>query len=280
MKKIVLIIFYFWLMQVFAFAQSTTIHVVQRGETVASIAKKYGISEEELKKANPDINDYFYAGMKLVIPKKEKSIANSPSDSKSLISQDKSKVSKNNSSSHTVARKSLFIETEHPKSNNGMSWGASLDGYGGFSTFEWNEGTPKSGVGFGVGVSGQLFWKGDYNPDGYFVEMGAGYTRKGSGAYPMDYISAKVLPLSYSFGENSVFFKGGMYLGLPLSKVKTQNNSFDGNFDYGIVLGVGYFVNDQFATMFSIEEGLAKVCNADVELKNRVVFFTLSYRIK
>ena len=267
-------------MQTFAFAQSVVQHVVQRGETIPSIAKKYGISEEELKKANPDINDYFYAGMKLVIPKKEKSIANSPSDSKSLISQDKSKVSKNIFSSHTVARKGLFIESEHPKSSNGMSWGVSLDGYGGFSTFKWNGGTPKPGVGFGVGVSGQLFWKGDYNPDGHFVEMGAGYTRKGSGAYPMDYISAKVLPLSYSFGENSVFFKGGMYLGVPLSKVKTKRNSYDGNFDYGLSLGIGYFISEKLSAMASIEEGLSKVCDADVELKNRVVFLTLSYRIK
>lgn len=49
-------------------AQSVVLHTVQRGETVASVAKKYNISEEQLRKANPDVDVYFYVGMKLNIP--------------------------------------------------------------------------------------------------------------------------------------------------------------------------------------------------------------------
>lgn len=49
-------------------AQSVIQHTVQRGETVLSVAKKYNISEEQLRKANPDIDVYFYVGMKLNVP--------------------------------------------------------------------------------------------------------------------------------------------------------------------------------------------------------------------
>ena len=48
-------------------AQEEKEHTVARGETMASIAKLYGLSEEQLKAANPNATMCF-AGMKLVIP--------------------------------------------------------------------------------------------------------------------------------------------------------------------------------------------------------------------
>lgn len=51
-------------------AQTSQSHTVQRGETIESVAKKYGISVSDLQQANPSTRDYFYAGMKLVIPRK------------------------------------------------------------------------------------------------------------------------------------------------------------------------------------------------------------------
>ena len=45
-----------------------TIHIIKRGETIESVANKYGISIDDLIKANPSANDYFYIGMKLTIP--------------------------------------------------------------------------------------------------------------------------------------------------------------------------------------------------------------------
>lgn len=50
-------------------AQSTVSHTVQRGETIESVAKKYGISVKDLQQANSSTKDYFYAGMKLTIPR-------------------------------------------------------------------------------------------------------------------------------------------------------------------------------------------------------------------
>ena len=52
-----------------AIAQNSQTYVVQRGETIVSIAKKYGLSEAELRQANPDLEDFFFVGMKLNIPK-------------------------------------------------------------------------------------------------------------------------------------------------------------------------------------------------------------------
>lgn len=47
------------------------VHTVERGETLSSIANKYGITEYELKKANPNMTICF-AGIKLNIPERKK----------------------------------------------------------------------------------------------------------------------------------------------------------------------------------------------------------------
>ncbi len=45
-------------------------HVVDKGETFASIAQKYGMTEKQLKEANPKYKGVFFAGMTLNIPQK------------------------------------------------------------------------------------------------------------------------------------------------------------------------------------------------------------------
>ena len=53
----------------FGMAQSQTVtHVVQRGETLESIAEYYKVSVEDINKANPNADGIVYVGMKLVIP--------------------------------------------------------------------------------------------------------------------------------------------------------------------------------------------------------------------
>jgi len=54
------------------YAQETKTHTVQPGETLARIAQMYGVTESELLEANPSAKDYFYTGVKLVIPNKIK----------------------------------------------------------------------------------------------------------------------------------------------------------------------------------------------------------------
>lgn len=56
-------------------AAQTTTHVVQRGETIESIAEKYGITTAALLEANPNAADFFFVGMKLQIPAAEAATA-------------------------------------------------------------------------------------------------------------------------------------------------------------------------------------------------------------
>lgn len=51
-------------------AQTIQKHIVQRGETLATIAEKYGVSKDELAKLNPDAAQFVYVGMELNIPGK------------------------------------------------------------------------------------------------------------------------------------------------------------------------------------------------------------------
>lgn len=54
----------------FQMSADTTVHVVQRGETLESVAGKYGVNVQQIKEANPNMGKLFYAGLKLNIPEK------------------------------------------------------------------------------------------------------------------------------------------------------------------------------------------------------------------
>lgn len=99
MRKIIFCIIVIVAMNVAA--QSVTTHIVQRGETIESIASKYQVSVDDIKRANPNAGDFFYVGMKLNIPSK--------SDSSVL---------KNNASGLTDS--SLATEKETFKSNQSV----------------------------------------------------------------------------------------------------------------------------------------------------------------
>lgn len=45
-------------------------HLVERGQSLQSIAETYNITEQELIDANPGVEDFFYTGMMLTIPEK------------------------------------------------------------------------------------------------------------------------------------------------------------------------------------------------------------------
>lgn len=53
-------------------AQQVTTHTVAPGETLASIASKYGVSVETLTETNPETKKHLYTGMSLAIPSAKK----------------------------------------------------------------------------------------------------------------------------------------------------------------------------------------------------------------
>ena len=71
-----LIMLFMLVMSIAACAQQQE-HKVAKGETLATIAAKYGLTEEQLKLANPHMKAC-YTGLKLVIPTKEELAAMEP----------------------------------------------------------------------------------------------------------------------------------------------------------------------------------------------------------
>ena len=76
------------------YGQNTVKHIVQRGETISSIAQKYGITEKELVEKNPSIKDFLYTGMELKIIKSTPITNNI--QNKEMESKDTSETIKNN----------------------------------------------------------------------------------------------------------------------------------------------------------------------------------------
>lgn len=83
MKRLILLLFGI-LFSVLVLAQNK--HIVVRGETPASIAKKYSISEEDLIKINPILNKACYVGLEVVIPQSSSSSFTSSADNSILDS--------------------------------------------------------------------------------------------------------------------------------------------------------------------------------------------------
>lgn len=101
----------------FTMAQSQTVtHVVQRGETIESIAEIYKVSVEDINKANPNADGIVYVGMKLVIPTNTKELSQSYSENKESVSR--RITSKEQEMQNRIAQKS---EEETYKSNKTIS---------------------------------------------------------------------------------------------------------------------------------------------------------------
>lgn len=71
-KRFMAVVAIVFVSTVSAMAQTVRKHVVERGETLASIAAKYAVSKEDIVKLNPDAAQFVYVGMELQIPEGEK----------------------------------------------------------------------------------------------------------------------------------------------------------------------------------------------------------------
>lgn len=66
-KNLVMVAIMFAMTSISAFAQSTVKHTVDRGETLATIAKRYGTTEARIIELNPDAAQFIYVGMELTV---------------------------------------------------------------------------------------------------------------------------------------------------------------------------------------------------------------------
>lgn len=160
-----------------------------------------------------------------------------------------------------------------------------VDAFGGYSNFMCDEVTPEFGVGFGADIGLQV----DYSrlwgklPQGLFGEVNVGYAYRGSGAFPVHYVEARVLPIGYRHKLNASFNivgKVGGYIAYPFSDIETQYDSYSTCLDFGISAGLGVEWK-QFGVMATYEHGFADVTdNGRVELFNQGAFLTISYKIR
>ena len=93
-----------------AMAQAKTVtHVVQRGETIESIADFYKVSVEDINKANPNADGIVYVGMKLNIPQSDESAIVS-NTSQPIATKDKTQSTIDN---RAYAKKSEYVANEN-----------------------------------------------------------------------------------------------------------------------------------------------------------------------
>lgn len=82
---------------ILCFPQSPNQHIVQRGETLEIVARRYGMSADELKQANPWIGGC-YTGLKLDIPegkRKQDVLSGSEALAKAYIEKGKAIINAN-----------------------------------------------------------------------------------------------------------------------------------------------------------------------------------------
>ncbi|WP_424494541.1 LysM peptidoglycan-binding domain-containing protein [Salinimicrobium sp. GXAS 041] len=68
MKRIIVLFLFFQMLSGAAFAQQYKYHIVEEGETVESVARKYNTTKEAIYQLNPDARNGVRASSKLVVP--------------------------------------------------------------------------------------------------------------------------------------------------------------------------------------------------------------------
>ena len=200
-------------------------HVVQRGETLSSIAKQYGVTEQMIKEANSQMGDLFYVGLKLNIPKK--SSANLKIEQKQ---KDGNELLVKGSKSETV---SLEDESRKGTFERELYAGLSLNSWSGNDAKN-----SKNNVGFHIGLLQRYFLL-----EEVFLEAGISFATKGYKAdenlssgqywddeganYDIDYhykMQTYNLEIPINVGYSSVWssalsvhIKGGAYVTYALS---------------------------------------------------------------
>lgn len=79
-KRIIAIMTCVLISTVSVLAQTVKKHIVERGETVESIAEKYGVTKASIIEINPDAAQFVYVGMELKIPEGGKTVEKTSSN--------------------------------------------------------------------------------------------------------------------------------------------------------------------------------------------------------
>lgn len=256
---------------------STTIHTVQRGETLASIAKNYGVTEKQIIEANPDAAQFIYVGMELTIPVRSEKHLNineyiSNDDSNETMPSNNENITYNN-----ITPKELYRPTE---STNLF---LAIQGGFGYSNFMWSDGSVNGDMSYSADIVGQLYFEDNvgFIPRNWYAEIALGYDKRGAAKFSMEYIHAKIHPFGYRIPISSIdlIFKGGIALGFPLNELKTDSESWSADLQIGI--GGGFQIDwKRIAIGCNIEYDFTKVSSScSPKLNNIAVLGTFSYKL-
>lgn len=231
-----------FLTAVSGYAQETVIHVVKRGETIESIADRYGTTADTILRLNPDAADFVYVGMELKIEKGTvcKVLESEPAAEKKT----------------DAAIKAGKERGREPKAEKSVSSGKAVgidmlvSASAGYSDYACAEASPKSRLGFSIDLPFRFsaMRKIGFFPENYYMEASVGYALKGSAAYPAHYVDIKLAPAGYSLPVSNVEITGkaGLYVGIPVGgeiELDTYNIVHGYNYhfrtDVGIDLSMG-----------------------------------------
>lgn len=152
---------------------------------------------------------------------------------------------------------------------------------GGYTNFACEDITPKYGWGYGANVAIQLksIGKSSLLTEGIFFEYSIGYTKKGSGAFPLNYAISSLYPVGYKLNLSSctLYGKAGAYIAYCFSEIKTKYETFYSELDWGISAGIGVEYK-QYALGVNYEYGFPDVCSSELDLYNRNIFLSFSYK--
>lgn len=152
----------------------------------------------------------------------------------------------------------------------------------GYCNFINSQIAPIARVGFDVDFAFRFIAKDKivFIPRNYFIETSLGYTMRGSGAYPLHYISFKINPFGYQYNINNVTLSGktGLYINTPLSCISTSQYTFSSYVDVGLLIGVQAEYKN-YGIGISYQYGFTNVCSSALALHNNCVFLNLSYRL-
>lgn len=152
----------------------------------------------------------------------------------------------------------------------------------GYSNFIVRDVSPIPSIGFGVDFPVQFLLKQPmlFIPENYFMEVSLGYSKKGSNKFGLHYFNIKLLPFCYKYDISGVSLYGklGVYTGFTSSKIKTEQNTFYPNVDFGVKAAIGAEYK-RIGFSISYEQGFTNVSSAKLKMKNTGVFLNVSYRV-
>lgn len=254
-----------------AFAQDFQAkHEVQRGETLAGIAKQYGVTEQMIKDANPQAGNLFYVGLKLNIPKsaetknnvKKKEVVEEPkvTNNEDVYEQPQNSVVQTNKGSYSTQYKrtaGIVSATE----NNGFIVTTGI-GYWSYNGFE-NWGIQMSRLEFNgwaseINIRGYLKKYGNFNMDFAFLGHSFGLTEFDNGVLYLALVAGPSLRMQtvYDWKKDKdkdkmfIDFYGAVSLNFQLGEkflIKAGYNLWSAQFKFkegynadGVYVSLGY----------------------------------------